>query len=138
MKNEDFYKVAAKKVAAKKRFFYHLLTYAAIVGMLYTIMQFENNGEILPVIIVGLTWGIGLGIHYLKTFGTEHLDFLGFESNWEEEELKKEVEKLERSRDLRERLSREQQLLADAEKKTDAEPLILKEIVKRPLKNDKE
>ena len=130
MNDEEIYKKARKKVKAKKGFFVHLLVYALIIGMLYVIISSENNGEILPVIIVAMSWGVGLGIHYLKTFGTEHLDFLGFESDWEEQELQKEVERLERKRDLKNRISNEENLL------NDSEPLELKEIVKKPLRRD--
>ncbi|MEL6986644.1 MAG: 2TM domain-containing protein, partial [Bacteroidota bacterium] len=70
MEEGDIYKKAAKKVKAKKGFFYHLIAFACIIGMLYAIMYFENNKQFLPVIIVGLSWGIGLGIHYFSVFGT--------------------------------------------------------------------
>ena len=130
MNDEDIYKKARKKVKAKKGFFVHLLVYALIIGMLYMIISSENNGEILPVIIVAMSWGVGLGIHYLNTFGTEHLDFLGFECDWEERELEKEVERLERKRELKNRISNEESLL------NDSEPLELKEIVKKPLRRD--
>lgn len=130
MKNEDIYKKATKKVAAKKGFFYHLIAYACVIGMLYAIMQLENNGEILPVIVVGLSWGIGLASHYFKTFGTEHLEILGVNSNWEEEELEKELGKLKRKRELKERIQEAKDLLDDVES------LELKEIEKKPLDDD--
>lgn len=130
MKNEDIYEEASKKVKAKKSFFYHLLAYVFIIGMLYAIMYFENNGELLPVIIVGLSWGIGLVAHYLATFGTENLEVLGISSDWEEDELEKELEKLKRKRELKEEIRKEKELLDEAE------GLELKEIVKRPLGND--
>lgn len=129
MENEDIYQEAKNKVKAKKGFFYHFLAYAFIIGMLYAIMYFENNGEMLPVIIVGLSWGIGLVTHYLKVFGTENLGFLGISPNWEEEELEQEIERLERKRELRERLKQEQDL-------ADLDSLELKEIEKKPLKDD--
>lgn len=138
MNDEEIYRKAQKKVQAKKGFFVHLLIYALMIGMLYLIISSENNGEILPVLIVGLSWGVGLGIHYLKSFGTEHLDFLGFESNWEEEELRREVEKMERTRELKERIGKEKRLLADADTDADGEPLELKEIVKKPLQKDRD
>ena len=90
MENEDIYEKAKKKVKAKKGFFYHLLAYASVIGMLYAIMYFENNGEVLPVIIVGLSWGIGLVAHYFNAFGTENLEILGISADWEEEALEKE------------------------------------------------
>lgn len=130
MQDEDIYREASKRVKAKKGFFYHFLAYACIIGMLYAIMYFENNGEILPVIIVGLSWGIGIAVHYFKVFGTENLDFLGISPNWEEEELGQEIERLKRKRELKERIRKEKDLLEDLE------GLELKEIEKRSLDDD--
>lgn len=130
MENDDIYENARKKVKAKKGFFYHLLAYVLVIGMLYVIITSENNGEILPVIIVALSWGIGLSGHYFKAFGTEHLGILGIDPDWEEEELEKEVERMTRKRELKEKLKKEKSLLDEAER------LELKEIVKRPLDAD--
>ncbi len=130
MENEDLYEQAQKKIKAKKGFFYHLLAYVFTIGMLYAIMYFENGGELLPVIIVGLSWGIGLAAHYLYSFGTENLEILGFSSDWEEDELEKELERLQRKRELKEEIRKEKELLDEAEK------LELKEIVKKPLENN--
>ncbi|MEL6973479.1 MAG: 2TM domain-containing protein, partial [Bacteroidota bacterium] len=82
MHDEDIYEAAHKKVQAKKGFLYHFAAFASVIGLLYAIFYFEGGGY-LPVVIVGLSWGIGIAIHYLKTFGTEHLDFLGISPNWE-------------------------------------------------------
>jgi len=131
MKEEDLYKEARKKVKAKKGFFYHFLAYASVIGMLYAIMHFENEGEILPVIIVALSWGIGIATHYFKVFGTEHLDAFGINPNWEEEELEQEIERLKRKRELKERIRNEKDLLENLEA-----PLELKEMEKRPLDNE--
>lgn len=130
MDNEDIYEKAKKKVQIKKAFFYHFLTYAAVIGMLYAIMQVENNGEILPVIIVALSWGIGLAIHYFNAFGTEHLAAFGVNPHWEEDELAQEVERLQRKRELKESLRNEQNLLDDFDR------LELREIEKRRLDDD--
>ena len=130
MENEEIYQKAKRKVRAKKGFFYHFAAYACILAMLYAIMYFDNNGEMLPVIIVGLAWGIGLAIHYLKVFGTENLGVFGISPNWEEEELQQEIEKMQRVRKLKERLREERDLLDDAE------ALELKEIEKRSLDDD--
>jgi len=127
MQNEDIYEKAQKKVKAKKGFFYHLLAYLFTLGMLYAIMYFENNGELLPVIIVALSWGIGLAAHYLSTFGTENLEILGINANWEEEALENELEKLTRKRELKDQI-REERMLLD-----EADSLELKEVIKRPL-----
>jgi hypothetical protein len=130
MKNEDIYEEANKKVKAKKGFFYHLIAYVFTIGMLYVIMQFENNGEIFSVIIVGLSWGIGLVAHYFNAFGTENLEILGISPNWEEEALEKELERLTRKRELKDQIRDEQNLLDESES------LELKEVVKKPLERD--
>ena len=93
-------------------------------------MYLENNGQLLPVIIVALSWGIGLATHYFNTFGTEHLEVLGFESNWEEEELEKEIDRLTRNRELKEQILQEKTLLNDLDQ------LELKEIEKKTLYRD--
>lgn len=95
--------------------------------MLYMIMKSENGGDFLPAIIVGLLWGIGLAIHYVKVFGTQHLDFLGINPNWEEEELEKELSNLTHERELRERIEKENDILDDLD------GLELKKIEKRRL-----
>ena len=130
MVNEDIYNEATKRVQAKKGFFHHLIAYAGVLGLLYAIMYFENNGQMLPVIIVALSWGIGLATHYFKTFGSEHLGILGFNSNWEEEELEKEIEKLTRNRELKEQILQETTLLEDLDQ------LELKEVQKKILYRD--
>lgn len=130
MEDQDIYRKAAKKVKAKKGFTYHAIAYVGVLAMLYTIIQSENNGNIMPVMIVGISWGIGLASHYFKAFGTEHLDFLGFSSNWEEEELEKEIEKLRRTRELKEEVRHERAQLAELDE------LELKEIHKRTLDRD--
>ena len=130
MDNEDLYKEAAKRVKEKKGFFYHFIAYLFTLGMLSFIMNFENGGNFFPVIIVALSWGIGLAIHYFSVFGTEHLGFLGFNSNWEEDELAKEVDRLARMRELKERIEDERLLLKDSES------LELKEIERRTIDRD--
>lgn len=130
MKDEDIYNEAHTRVKAKKGFFYHFLAYAFVIGLLYVIMQYDNNGDIFPVIIVGLSWGIGIAIHYFKVFGTENLGVLGINPHWEEDELEQEVEKLKRKRELKERLMKEKNLLDELDS------LELKEIQKRSLDDE--
>lgn len=133
---EDIYKSATKKVKAKKGFMYHFIAYVCTLAMMYTIMHFEQQ-TFLPVYIVGLAWGIGIGIHYFNTFGTENLDFLGISENWEEKELTNEIDKLRRKRELREELQKEKMLLAKSERldldnlDKEIEALELREIEKK-------
>ena len=130
MENEDIYYEAKKRVNAKKGFFQHAIAYAGVLGLLYAIMYFENNGQMLPVIIVALSWGIGLAAHYLKAFGTQHLGILGFNPDWEEEELEMEVEKLRRNRELKEEILHEKTLLEDFDR------LELKEVERKLVHRD--
>jgi len=130
MEHENIYEKASQRVKAKKGFFYHLIAYAGVLGLLYTLMLFENQGNMLPVIIVALSWGIAIASHYFKAFGTEHLEFLGFNSDWEEEALEKEIDRLTRNRELKEQLQKERMLLEDYDR------LELKEIRKETLNRD--
>jgi len=130
MEEQKMYQEANNKVKRKKGFFSHLAAYVCIIGMLYAIMYLEADGNLLPVIIVALSWGIGIITHYFKTFGTEHLDIFGISPDWEERELEKEVEKLKRKRALLESLKEEQELIDDLER------LELKEMEKRPADDD--
>ena len=130
MEEQDIYQEAKKRVKAKKGFVYHFLAYVLVLVLLYAIMYFENNGDFLPVIIVALGWGIGIATHYFKTFGTQNLDVLGVNPDWEERELEQEIAKLRRKRELKEQIREEKGLLDDLER------LELKEIEKRRLDND--
>ena len=130
MHDHDITAKARKKARAKKGFLYHLLAYVLILTMLYAIMYFENDGGLLPVIIVGLSWGIGLGAHYLASFGTENLEVFGVHSDWEEEELEKELDRLVRKRELVERIQQERRRLDDSEQ------LELREMQEQPLRKE--
>ncbi|OAV45173.1 2TM domain-containing protein [Lewinella sp. 4G2] len=113
--DEDLYEKAAEKVKNKKSFFYHLFAYVCTLGLFYALMYFENNGEILPVLIIGITWGIGLISHYYSAFGAENLGVLGIDEDWEEDALEKEIDRLKRKRELREELRREKELAREEE-----------------------
>lgn len=143
MEDEDIYEQATQRIKAKKGFFYHFIAYACTLAMLYAILYFDNADDFLPVIIVGLSWGIGLAAHYFRTFGTENLDIFGINPNWEEEELEEELERLKRKRELKEKISQEKRLIEESDgldlkdmdqnSLEDSEGLKLREIEKRPL-----
>ena len=130
MEGDEIYEAARKKVKAKKGFIFHMIAYLFILALLYVIMYYENDQEMLPVIIMGLTWGIGVAAHYFSTFGTENLEIFGVNSDWEEEELEKELEKLTRKRELKDQIRRERDLISDSDR------LDLQEPVKKPLERD--
>lgn len=125
MREEDIFEEARKKVEAKKGFFYHFLAYAFVLALLSFIMYFENGGNYFPVVVVALSWGIGIATHYFKAFGTENLATFGINPDWEEEQLENEIEKLRRKRELKEELRNEKMLLDDLDR------LELKELEKR-------
>ncbi len=128
MEEQDIYEEAQKRVKAKKGFFYHFLAYAFVVGILYAIMYFTTDNQMLPVILLALSWGIGIAIHYFKVFGTENLEILGLNPRWEEKELENEIRKLKKRRALKEELINEKKLLDQID-----DTLELKELQKRRL-----
>lgn len=127
MYDDEIYHEARKKVKRKKGFFYHLIAYIGVLAMLSAILFSENNKNMMPVIVVALTWGIGLASHYFGVFGTEHLSFLGFNPHWEEDELEMEMERLTRKRELQEKIIEEESLLESFER------LELKALEKRKM-----
>ena len=131
MEEQDIYEAAQQRVKAKKGFFYHFLAYAFVVGILYAIMYFTTDNQMLPVILLALSWGIGIAIHYFKVFGTENLEILGLNPRWEEKELENEIRKLKKRRALKEELIKEKKLLDEVE-----DSLELKELEKRRLDED--
>ncbi|MEM9822642.1 MAG: 2TM domain-containing protein [Bacteroidota bacterium] len=88
---EHIYKAAKKKVEDKKGFFGHLGVYIS-VGLFFLAINLLNfRGEVwffYPL----LPWGMGLMIHYFSVFGLP-----GLSSDWEEKELRKEINKLRSS-----------------------------------------
>lgn len=123
MNNEDLYEKAQQKVKVKKSFYYHLISYVGVLSLLYAIMYFENQGQFLPVIIVGLSWGIGLAAHYFSAFG-------GFNPDWEEEALENELDRLTRKRQLKEEIQKEKALLDEMD------ILELRELEKKNMDRD--
>lgn len=124
-KHDDIYEQAQKRVKAKKGFISHLIAYTFTLLMLYYIICVAGNGPLVPVVIVALSWGIGLASHYLSAFGTQSLEFLGMKS--EEEELEDELEKLRYKRQLKQEIRQEKLNLEDLDR------LELKELDKREL-----
>ena len=85
---EHIYKTAKKRVKEKKGFFTHLGAYIAVGIFFLTLNLLTFDGEFwffFPL----LPWGAGLLIHYFSVFGLP-----GLTSNWEEKELRKEMNKL--------------------------------------------
>ena len=96
MRDYHTYKEAKKRVKAKKGFYSHLSVFIAVTVffvILNLVSSFNGNRELwffYPI----LPWSIGLIIHYLTIFGFPGSRALSKE--WEERELEKEMERLER------------------------------------------
>ncbi len=94
------YRAARKRVKQKKGFFVHFAVYLS-VGLFFFLMNLATfDGEwwfFFPL----LPWGVGLGIHYLVTFGFPGSGVLSRE--WEDKEMQKEL----RQRGLTQRHSQE-------------------------------
>ncbi|GJM31818.1 MAG: hypothetical protein DHS20C18_08190 [Saprospiraceae bacterium] len=105
-KVEDNYAKARKRVANKKGFYSHLGYYGAMIVFFFLLNAVTFHGE-WWFIFPALGWGIGVLIHYLSVFG---LPFLGDTDAWEEKEIRKEMERLER-RSLPESFPREEDSL---------------------------
>ncbi len=88
--DEHIYKTAKKRVKAKKDFFNHLSSYVAVGIFFFVLNLVTFDGDIwffFPLI----PWGAGLLIHYFSVQGLP-----GIASDWEEKELRKEMNKLRR------------------------------------------
>lgn len=91
--DRKIYKKAKKRVAQKKGFYSHLGSFIAVNLFLFLLNILTFEGDLwffFPLI----SWGVGLLIHYFTVFGLPGTKVLSRE--WEEEELDKEIEHLER------------------------------------------
>lgn len=88
---EHIYKTAKKRVKAKKGFLGHLSVYVAVGIFFFAINLIDYEHEFwffYPLI----PWGAALLIHYFSAFGLP-----GIPADWEENELRKEMNKLRRA-----------------------------------------
>lgn len=88
---DNTYRKALKKVEAKKKFYRHLGSFIAVGAFFLLMNAVTFDGDIwffYPL----LGWSIGLGIHYFSVFGLP-----GLKEDWEEQELQREIRRLERS-----------------------------------------
>jgi 2TM domain len=89
---EDIYYKAKKRIKAKKGFYTHLGVYLACGVFFFLMNMLTWEGELwFPFPL--LPWGIGLAIHGFSIFG---LPGGKMSERWEEEELRKEVERQRR------------------------------------------
>ena len=68
MSEEQIYKQAEKRVAAKRGFFIHLIVYLAVNILLVLIWAFAAGGGFPWFIFPLAGWGIGILFHFLGVF----------------------------------------------------------------------
>jgi len=89
---ERKYKLANRKVKAKKGFYYHLSSYVIMGIFFFFINVFADPGEIwFPIPLAA--WGIGIAFHYLAVFGVPGKKKL-LTPEWEKKQLAKELKAL--------------------------------------------
>lgn len=101
MTQEEIYIKAKKKVNAKKAFYIHVGVYLMGVITLFIINSFTTPG-FWWFLFGAFGWGLGLTGHYITAFGIP-----GKDENWEEEELEKEIRRLERKHNYQKRGNKE-------------------------------
>lgn len=92
MSSEEYYK-AKKRVKRKKEFYQHLTAYLIIIGFLFTLNMLVDPYDSW-FIFPALGWGVGLAFHFIGVFGLPGTKILT--SEWEEREIEKEMDKLNR------------------------------------------
>lgn len=91
MNQDDKYIRARKRVKAKKGFYGHLSSYV-VVGIFFFAMNMLTDPFDIWWPFPMLSWGIGLGIHYLTVFGFPGSGVLSKE--WEDREMEKELRRV--------------------------------------------
>jgi hypothetical protein len=92
MTEEEIYRKAKKKVKEKKAFYIHFGIYLVGIAMLFTI-NYMTYEPFQWWMLAALGWGMAIVGQYIATFG---MPFIHEDDDWEEKELEKEIEKLER------------------------------------------
>ncbi len=87
----DPHKIAKKRVAEKKGFYYHLITFTLVNLFLFGLNIFTTP-DFLWCLIPFLGWGVGLIIHYITIFGIPGKGPL--DKKWEAKEIEKELNRM--------------------------------------------
>ncbi len=90
MKENERLEKAQKRVAAKKEFFIHLLTFCCVMPALF-VVNFMVTPEFWWIVFPLIGWGMGLIGHYVSAFGIPGV--IG--RDWERKELEKEMDRLD-------------------------------------------
>ena len=91
MNTEKAYKLAQKRVKAKKGFYWHLSAYVILSTflILMNLLTAPKPWALFPII----GWGVGVLFHALAVFGIPFTGILGKE--WEDKQIEKELLKLQ-------------------------------------------
>ncbi len=91
MSDDEIRKLAQRRVAAKRGFFSHLITYIIINAMLVVIWAINGGGYMWFLWVVG-GWGVAIIFHFLGVFV-----FSKEGSDWEQNEIRKEIDRIKRN-----------------------------------------
>ena len=91
MSESDLYKRAEKRVDEKMGFYRHLYSFVA-VNILLAVINLVFSPEDWWFMWVTLFWGIGLLIHFVKTF----IVFDRFDEKYRDQMIEKEMEKMKK------------------------------------------
>ena len=103
----DPYKIAKKKVKAKKEFYRHLTSFVIVNTFLFALNMFTSPFHywfIYPL----MGWGLGLASHYFSVFGIPGAGSL--DEQWEEKEIEKELRKMDKENDTELELPEDEEL----------------------------
>ncbi|MCU0356532.1 MAG: 2TM domain-containing protein [Cyclobacteriaceae bacterium] len=89
---DQLYREARKRVKKKKKFYSHLISYL-VIGTFLTFINWYTRPGHWWVQWVWLGWGIGIFFHGISLFKNNVL----FGEKWEEDEIRKEMERMKRS-----------------------------------------
>ena len=87
----DPHKIAKKRVAEKKGFYYHLVTFPLVNAFLFGINMLTSP-EFFWFLFPLMGWGIGLVIHYFTVFGFPGKGRL--DEEWQAREIEKELHRM--------------------------------------------
>ena len=130
----NYYHEAKKRVEEKRKFYRHLSTYWTFGVFFFVMNAITDFGDwwfYWPM----LGWGIGLASHYFKVFGLPGTD--GYSAQWEEQEIQREIHRLETAQAARNRRAQSHQTAKPA-REAEYEELELKELQKERLPKHQE
>ena len=92
MATREIIRQAKRKVRSKKRFYWHLAIFSVVSALLFLINIANSDSDGPWFLIPTIPWAIVIFFHYLGVFKLN--------SDWEKEQLEKEILRLEERRQL--------------------------------------